>query len=163
VEFMGHAGMGAERWINLGFMVIQPSELMKIAMVLALARYFHGLTLMEVRNPLNMLLPLLLILAPVGMVLLQPNLGTATLLILTGAGMRLAAGAALGDFVVLGGLGLAAIQIGWESPNDSQKRRIFTFLTPESVPLGAGYNSLQSKIAIGSGGLSGKGFLEGSQ
>ncbi len=163
VEFMGHVGMGAERWINLGFMVLQPSELMKIAMVLAIARYFHGLTLVEIRNPLALIVPLLLIIAPVGLVLLQPNLGTATLLILAGGALAFTAGVPLWVFGIIIALGLAAVPVGWEFLHDYQRRRIFTFLDPESDPLGAGYNIMQSKIALGSGGLFGKGFLEGTQ
>ena len=105
VEMMGHVGMGAERWINLGPLVIQPSELMKIALVLALARYFHGFSLIEVRNPLVLIVPLLLILAPVGLVLMQPNLGTAMLLILTGGAVLFATGVRLWKFAIAIALG----------------------------------------------------------
>lgn len=163
VEFMGHTGMGAERWINLGPLVIQPSELMKIALVLALARYFHGFSLVEVRNPLVLIVPLLLILAPVGMVLMQPNLGTAMLLILTGGAVLFATGVRLWKFAVAIALGLSAIPIGWEFLHDYQKRRVDVFLQPELDPLGAGYNIMQSKIALGSGALFGKGFTAGTQ
>jgi rod shape determining protein RodA len=163
VEVMGHVGMGAERWINLGFLVIQPSELMKIALVLAMARYFHGFTLTELRNPLTLVVPILMILAPVGMVLMQPNLGTATLLTLTGAAVAFGAGVPVWIFAVVIGLGLAAIPVGWEFLHDYQRQRVYTFLDPGSDPLGAGYNIMQSKIALGSGGLFGKGFMEGTQ
>jgi rod shape determining protein RodA len=163
VEIMGHVGMGAERWINLGFVVIQPSELMKIALVLALARYFHGLSLVEIGSPLAVLVPLALILAPVGLVLMQPNLGTALLLILAGGAVLFAAGIRLWKFGVAIALGLGALPVGWQFLHDYQKRRIFTFLDPGSDPLGAGYNIMQSKIALGSGGLFGKGFTAGTQ
>jgi len=163
VEAMGRIGMGAQRWIDLGFFVLQPSELMKIALVLVLARYFHGLTLEQVRRPLVLIPPLVLVLVPVGLVLLQPNLGTATLLLLGSGAIFFAAGVRLWKFalVICGGLGV--IPIGWEFMHDYQKRRVYTFLDPEADPLGAGYNIIQSKIALGSGGLFGKGFGQGSQ
>ena len=163
VQMMGHVGMGAERWINLGPLVIQPSELMKIALVLALARYVHGFSLIEVRSPLVLIVPLLLILAPVGLVLMQPNLGTAMLLILTGGAVMFATGVRLWKFAVAITLGLSAIPIGWEFLHDYQKNRVYTFLEPERDPLGAGYNIMQSKIALGSGALFGKGFTAGTQ
>ncbi|HZH27799.1 MAG TPA: rod shape-determining protein RodA [Azospirillaceae bacterium] len=163
VEAMGRIGMGAQRWIDLGFFVLQPSELMKIALVLVLARYFHGLTLEQVRRPLVLVPPLILVLVPVGLVLLQPNLGTATLLLLGSGAIFFAAGVRLWKFAVVICGGLGAIPVGWEFMHDYQKRRVYTFLDPEADPLGAGYNIIQSKIALGSGGLFGKGFGQGSQ
>lgn len=163
VEIMGHIGMGAQRWINLGFFVLQPSELMKPALTLALARYFHGLTLDQIGRPLLLIPPLALVLLPVGLVLLQPNLGTALLLILGSGAIFFAAGVRLWKFILAIAAGLSAIPIGWEFLHDYQRQRVYTFLDPETDPLGAGYNILQSKIALGSGGLFGKGFMMGSQ
>lgn len=163
VEIMGHIGMGAQRWINLGFFVLQPSELMKPAMTLALARYFHGLTLEQIGKPLMLIPPLFLVFTPVGLVLLQPNLGTSLLLILGSGAVFFTAGVRLWKFALAIGGGLGVIPIGWEFLHDYQRNRIYTFLDPELDPLGRGYNIIQSKIALGSGGLFGKGFTMGSQ
>ena len=163
VEIAGHVGMGAQRWINIGFLQLQPSELMKISLVLALARYFHGLSYEDIGKPINILLPIVMVLVPAGLVLLQPDLGTAGMLVLGGALMFFAAGVRLWKFAIVLVAGLSAIPIGWNFLRDYQKDRILTFLNPETDPLGAGYHILQSKIAFGSGGLFGKGFLQGSQ
>jgi rod shape determining protein RodA len=163
VEIMGHIGMGAQRWINLGFFVLQPSELMKPALVLALARYFHGVNLEQIGRPIVLIPPLILVFAPVGLVLLQPNLGTSLLLIMGSGAIFFAAGVRIWKFLVVIGAGVGALPVAWEFLHDYQKRRVFTFLEPESDPLGAGYNILQSKIALGSGGLFGKGFMMGTQ
>ncbi|HYD66223.1 rod shape-determining protein RodA [Azospirillum sp.] len=163
VEIMGHIGMGAQRWINLGFFQLQPSELMKPALALALARYFHGLTLDQIGRPLVLIPPLILVFLPVGLVLLQPNLGTALLLILGSGAIFFTGGVRIWKFLVAIGAGLGAIPIGWEFLHDYQRQRVYTFLDPENDPLGHGYNIIQSKIALGSGGLFGKGFMMGSQ
>jgi rod shape determining protein RodA len=163
VEIAGHVGMGAQRWINIGFLQLQPSELMKISLVLALARYFHGLSYEDIGKPVNILLPIAMVLVPAGLVLMQPDLGTAGMLILGGALMFFAAGVRIWKFAVVLAAGLSAIPIAWNFLRDYQKDRILTFLNPETDPLGAGYHILQSKIAFGSGGLFGKGFLQGSQ
>lgn len=163
VEIMGHIGMGAQRWINLGFFVLQPSELMKLTLVLALARYFHGLNLEQIGRPLVLIPPIIMVFAPVGLVLLQPNLGTALLLILGSGAIFFVAGVRIWKFLVVIGAGLGALPVAWEFLHDYQKQRVFTFLDPETDPLGAGYNILQSKIALGSGGLFGKGYQMGSQ
>lgn len=163
VEVRGRIGMGAQRWIDFGVFVLQPSELMKIALVLVLARYFHGLTVEQIRRPLVLVPPIVMVLVPVALVLLQPNLGTATLLLLASGAIFFSAGVRLWKFALVIGAGLAAIPVGWEFLHDYQRRRVHTFLDPESDPLGAGYNIIQSKIALGSGGLFGKGFTLGSQ
>jgi len=163
VEFIGFTGMGAQRWLNLGFVQIQPSELMKITLLLALARYFHGLTLEEVSMPRHVVIPVLMIALPMGLVVIQPDLGTALLLGAGGAVMFFAAGLRWRYFIFTGAAALAAIPIVWSRLHDYQKNRVFTFLDPERDPLGAGYHILQSKIALGSGGLFGKGFMEGTQ
>ncbi len=163
VEIKGTIGMGAQRWIDLGFFVLQPSELAKISTILALARYFHGLTWEQVGKPLLLVPPLLLVAAPVGLVLLQPNLGTATLITLAGGAVFLMSGVRLWKFLLVTIAGLSALPLGWQFMHDYQKQRVYTFLDPERDPLGAGYNIMQSKIAFGSGGLFGKGFIQGTQ
>jgi rod shape determining protein RodA len=163
VEVRGAIGMGAQRWIDLGIIQLQPSELMKVAMVLVLARYFNGLTPEEIARPLRLVVPTLLVMVPAVMVLKQPDLGTAMMLVMGGGCLFFLSGVRLWKFaLVLGGAG-SAVPIAWRFLRDYQKNRIYTFLDPESDPLGAGYHSLQSKIAIGSGGVFGKGFLMGSQ
>ena len=163
VEIKGDIGMGAQRWINLGFFQLQPSELMKISLVLALARYFHGLTIEETGRIPLLILPLLMVLAPAALVLRQPDLGTALLLIAGGGVIFWLAGVRMWKFGIILGGALAAIPIGWQFLRDYQKNRVLTFLNPENDPLGAGYHITQSKIALGSGGLFGKGFMLGSQ
>ena len=163
VEVMGSIGMGAQRWINLGFMQLQPSELMKVAMVLALARYFHGPTMEEVGRPTRLIVPLVIVIAPVGLVLRQPDLGTALILIMIGGSMFFLAGVRLWKFAVVISLGLAAIPLAWQFLHDYQRDRVLTFINPERDAQGAGYHIIQSQIALGSGGLFGKGFLQGTQ
>ncbi|HEU0118598.1 MAG TPA: rod shape-determining protein RodA [Alphaproteobacteria bacterium] len=163
VEIMGHVGMGAQRWINLGFMVIQPSELMKITLVLALAKYFHSLSLEDIGHPIKLVAPIGMVLAPVGLVLLQPNLGTAMLLTLASGAVFFAGGVRWWKFIIVIGIAAMILPIAWHHLHDYQKARLMTFMHPGDDPLGAGYNILQSKIALGSGGLFGKGFGQGTQ
>lgn len=163
VEIMGQVGMGAQRWINLGFFVLQPSELMKISLVLALAKYFHGLDAEEIGRPLVLLPPILMVCAPVGLVLLQPNLGTATLLLLASTAMFFVAGVKWWKFALVAAIACVVLPFAWNHLHDYQKARVLTFADPGADPLGAGYNILQSKIALGSGGLFGKGFGMGTQ
>ncbi|MDZ4380049.1 MAG: rod shape-determining protein RodA [Parvibaculum sp.] len=163
VEVIGFVGMGAQRWLNLGFVSVQPSEIMKVTLILALARYFHGLTLEEVSRIRNLLIPLGLVGTPVALVVLQPDLGTAILLIATGAVLFFSAGLRWRYFILSGAAVLAVIPILWSRLHDYQRNRVLTFLEPERDPLGAGYHILQSKIALGSGGIFGKGFMEGTQ
>jgi len=163
VEVMGEIGMGAQRWIDLGVFQLQPSEVMKIALVLALARYFHGLTWEEVGRPVNLIMPLLMIAVPAMLVLRQPDLGTALMMVIGSGALFFLAGVRLWMFAGVLLAGLAAVPIAWQFLRSYQKQRILTFLDPESDPLGSGYHILQSKIALGSGGMFGKGFLQGSQ
>jgi rod shape determining protein RodA len=163
VEIAGDIGMGAQRWIDLGIFQLQPSELMKVALVLALARYFHSLEAESVRRILPLVPPLLLIVVPALLVLKQPDLGTAGMLIMGGGALFFAAGVRLWKFGVLIAAGLAAVPVAWNLLHDYQKNRVLTFIDPERDPLGAGYHILQSKIAFGSGGVFGKGFLLGTQ
>ncbi|MGE5146676.1 MAG: rod shape-determining protein RodA [Candidatus Eiseniibacteriota bacterium] len=163
VEITGFEAKGAERWLYIGFMRVQPSEVMKIALVLALARYFHKTAAEDVRR-LSRLIPALMIIAvPAVLVLKQPDLGTAGMLLLSGAGMLFIAGVRMRWFVLVGAAGLGVLPVLWHHLRDYQKARVLTFLDPERDPLGAGYHILQSKIALGSGGIWGKGFLQGSQ
>lgn len=163
VEIMGHIGMGAQRWINLGFFVIQPSELMKIALVLALAKYFHSMNLEDIGQPIKLVAPIGMVLAPVFLVLLQPNLGTATLLMLASGAVFFAGGVRWWKFLIVIALAAAILPVAWHHLHDYQKARLMTFMNPGADPFGKGYNILQSKIALGSGGLFGKGFGQGTQ
>lgn len=163
VEAMGQIGMGAQRWINLGFIQLQPSEFMKIAVVMALAKYFHTATALDMRSIRFLLPAVFLIMLPVGLVLLQPDLGTSIMIVMAGIAMLFLAGAPIWMFAVGGGVVAAALPIAWNFMHDYQKKRVQTFLDPESDPLGAGYHITQSKIALGSGGIEGKGFMQGTQ
>ena len=163
VDHLGAAVMGAQRWIDLGVIQLQPSELMKIALVLALARYFHGVALDALGRIRTYLPPLLMILAPAALILRQPDLGTALLLALGGGIMLFLAGIKAWKIGVGIVLVLGSGPIAWQFLRDYQKTRILTFFDPEADPLGAGYHILQSKIALGSGGMFGKGYLQGTQ
>ncbi len=163
VEIMGSIGMGAQRWLDLGFFQLQPSEVMKIAVVLALARYFHGFDVDEAGRLRNLIIPIFIVLAPMALVLRQPDLGTAGVIAMVGAAMFWIGGARLWQFGIVAAAAAAAVPVGWQFLHAYQKQRIFTFLNPETDPLGSGYHILQSKIALGSGGMFGKGFLEGTQ
>jgi rod shape determining protein RodA len=163
VDVKGHTSMGAQRWIDLGVLQLQPSEMMKVAMVLVLARFFHGATPEDVRNPLFLLIPLGLVAVPVGLVMLQPDLGTAMMIILVSGAMFFIAGVPYWMFGLVGAGALALLPIAWTLMHDYQRQRVLTFLDPDSDPLGAGYHITQSKIALGSGGIGGKGFLHGTQ
>ncbi len=163
VEFGGTIGMGAQRWIDLGFINLQPSEIMKIAMVLALARYFHGASVDDVGRVFYLLPPALLVLVPTALVLRQPDLGTAIMLVIAGISLFWLAGIRFAVFAIMGIGSVLALPLAWQFLHDYQRKRVLTFLNPESDPLGGGYHIIQSKIALGSGGLFGKGFLLGSQ
>jgi rod shape determining protein RodA len=163
VEVAGSVGMGAQRWIDLGVIKLQPSELMKVALVLTLARYFHGLGNDEIGRPLKLVVPLMMVGAPVALVLKQPDLGTALMLLTSSGTVFFVAGVRLWMFALVAGAGMAAAPIAWEFLHQYQRQRVLTFLDPASDPLGSGYHILQSKIALGSGGVFGKGFLQGSQ
>jgi len=163
VELAGEVGMGAQRWIDFGVIRLQPSELMKISVVIVLARYFHIRSLQEIGNPLHLAIPAFLILVPVALVIKQPDLGTAIMIALSGLVIFFIAGVRMWKFVLLFLGGVALVPIIWQFLLEYQKKRILTFLSPEIDPLGAGYHLMQSKIALGSGGLYGKGFIQGSQ
>jgi rod shape determining protein RodA len=170
VEFIGVTGGGAQRWIDLGFMRLQPSELMKITLVMFLAAYYDWLDVKKVSRPLWVLLPVLIILFPVLLTLRQPDLGTALLLIFGGGGLMFFAGVSWLYFAAIVGAGVGLVSAvfysrgsEWQLLKDYQYRRIDTFLDPASDPLGAGYHITQSKIALGSGGWTGRGFMQGTQ
>ena len=170
VEFFGAEGKGAQRWIDLGFMRLQPSELMKITLVMVLAAYYDWLPSKKKSRPLWVLIPIVIILLPTALVLKQPDLGTSLLLIMAGGGLMFLAGVHWGYFaaVLASGFGLIAAvfqsrETPWQLLNNYQYRRIDTFLDPSADPLGAGYHITQSKIALGSGGWTGRGFMQGPQ
>ena len=163
VEAMGSIGMGAQRWIDLGVLRLQPSEVMKVAMVLALARYFHARGVEEMRRATVLALPLAMIGLPAVLVLVQPDLGTAVMLLLAATALLVLAGVRLWMLGALAAITLAAMPVAWQFLHDYQRRRLLVFLDPESDSLGAGYHIMQSKIALGSGGFFGKGYLAGTQ
>ena len=170
VEFFGTQHMGAKRWINLGFKELQPSEVAKISLIMVLAAYYDWLDLKKTSRPLWVLIPLLIILVPTALVLKQPDLGTAILLLAGGGIVMFLAGVSWFYFAVVIGAVVATItavfqfrDTTWQFLKDYQYRRIDTFLDPASDPLGAGYHITQSKIALGSGGWTGRGFMQGTQ
>lgn len=170
VEIIGVRFMGAQRWLDLGIVQIQPSEIMKVAMVIAVANYYSQIDPTKVSRPLYLIFPICLIMLPVGLVFIQPDLGTAILLLLGGGIILYVSGVSLFYFIgvifmFIGAVVSVLISRGtsWQLLQDYQYRRIDTFLNPDSDPLGSGYQIIQSKIAIGSGGLTGKGFLNGTQ
>jgi rod shape determining protein RodA len=160
---MGHVGKGAERWLELGPVQLQPSEIMKVALAMALASWFNRASYTRVGNPLFLIPAAIAVLAPVALILKEPNLGTAFITGVIGCSIILAAGMRLWQVaIVLLPLPLV-VQFAYHHLHDYQRARITTFLNPESDPLGAGYNIIQSKIALGSGGMWGKGFMQGTQ
>ncbi|MBM3490150.1 MAG: rod shape-determining protein RodA [Alphaproteobacteria bacterium] len=164
VEIMGTVGMGAQRWVDLGIVQLQPSEVMKVALTLVLARYFHGILPEEIGRLRVVVPPLLLVLPPVALVLKQPDLGTAVMLLLSAAAVCFIAGVRIWKFVLAIAATLVALPLTWQyALHDYQRNRVLTFLDPERDPLGTGYHITQSKIALGSGGLFGRGYLQGTQ
>jgi rod shape determining protein RodA len=170
VEFFGTVGMGAQRWIDLGFMRLQPSELTKITLVMLLAAYYDWLPSKKTSHPLWVFIPVLFIILPTALVLKQPDLGTSILLVTAGGAMMFFAGVHWGYFaaVIAAGVGLVVAVFqsrgtGWQLLKDYQYKRIDIFLDPAQEPLGAGYHITQSKIALGSGGWAGRGYMQGTQ
>lgn len=159
----GHMGKGAQRWIEFGGMQIQPSELMKLALVMVLASWFHRASWERIGNPLFLIPPVIAVLLPVGLILKQPNLGTAVITAVVGASVFFAAGVRWWKFLLIAAPIPFLVPIVYSHLHDYQRARIETFLHPEMDPLGAGYNIIQSKIALGSGGMWGEGFLHGTQ
>jgi len=164
VDVVGHVGLGAQRWISIGPLDLQPSELMKIALILALARFLHGKSIEEVSKPIPLAIGLAMIGIPAVFVVLQPNLGTTLIIVADGCSLLFLAGLSWWWIAPTLGAVVAAIPLAWRFVlHDYQKARVETFLDPESDALGKGWNITQAKIAIGSGGVAGKGFTQGTQ
>jgi rod shape determining protein RodA len=162
VEFTGKSAMGATRWLNLGIITIQPSELVKISLVLMLAKYFHESSKYNLPK-YNIIIPIIASLIPIALVIKQPDLGTGMIALIVVVITFFVAGEKRIYFIISGIISLVSLPIFWYMLHDYQKSRILTFINPDRDPLGAGYNIIQSKIAIGSGGLLGKGLLSGTQ
>lgn len=163
VEMVGFVGKGAQRWIDLGFIRLQPSEFMKPAVVLVLARFYDLLPVSDVRRWRGLWPAALLVLVPWALILVQPDLGTATMVLVGGVTVMFVAGLPMWYFLSAGAALAAALPIVYALMHEYQRKRVLIFLEPEADPLGAGYHISQSKIAIGSGGIWGKGYLNGSQ
>lgn len=163
VPFIGVEALGARRWIGFGSLTFQPSELMKLALIAGLARYYQWLPVSQVSLPKWVAIPLLMIAIPVALTLRQPDLGSAALFGVLGMSLMFLAGVSSLYFVAAGAATVAALPFVWSNLHDYQRRRVEIFLDPEKDPLGAGYHITQSKIALGAGGVSGKGYMQGTQ
>jgi len=163
VEIFGIFGKGATRWIQIFGVSIQPSEIVKVSIILALAKFYHNLRFDRIGKIHNLFFPMMIIIIPFTLTVIQPDLGTSLSILMLGVGMMFIAGVKIWKFVV--GLSIMVISYPffWNSIKLYQQKRILSFLNPESDPLGQGYQLIQSKIALGSGSLTGKGFLEGTQ
>ncbi len=161
VEIKGDIGKGAQRWLDLGILRFQPSEIMKLAVPMMVAWYMHERTLPPKISQIIVLL--MIVMAPALMVARQPDLGTALLIVAAGGITILLAGVSLRLIIAAGVIAVGSAPLLWHFMREYQRARVMTFLNPESDPLGAGYNIIQSKIALGSGGLFGKGWLNGTQ
>jgi rod shape determining protein RodA len=163
VELVGYTAMGATRWLKIGVFKLQPSDIVKVTIILALARYFHDLKINKIPQIKSLILPLMIIFLPVAFILKQPDLGTGIIILLISGVILFTAGVRIWKFALVGIATLLFIPIAWNYMHPYQQSRVLIFLNPESEPLGAGYNIMQSKIAIGSAGFFGKGFLKGTQ
>ncbi len=163
VAFFGHTANGAQRWISFGFVLFQPSELMKVTMIIALARYFDDHKSNEPYLLRELFVPILMVLLPCVLIMKQPDLGTALMIVIVAASIVLFIGVNWKSIAIAVAGGLVMLPLAWLCLKDYQKDRLLTFLSPENDPLGTGYHIIQSMIAIGSGGFLGKGFLQGSQ
>ena len=164
VDIMGHSAMGATRWFRVGGLALQPSEIMKVCLVLALARYFYQINAADIGKTKYAIIPILMIIVPAFFIFDQPDLGTATIVMAVGVITLFVAGVKAWKFIAAGITTIIAIPFLWIFVlYDYQKDRVLNFLNPDNDPLGTGYNIIQSKIAIGSGGVMGKGYLNGTQ
>ena len=163
VEFFGVKSMGAQRWLDFGVARVQPSEFIRLGLILALARFYQSVYHSDVSRPMNLLIPLVMIGLPCLLIFRQPDLGTMIMLAVTGLSVVFLAGVRRRYFIGGGLAVLAAIPLVWQNMLTYQKERVLVFLDPNRDPLGAGYHIIQSKIGIGSGGLWGKGLVEGTQ
>ena len=163
IMFIGTETYGATRWIRIAGVSLQPSEFIKVSLILCLAKYYHSIPIIEVSKVSRMIIPVIITLIPVGLVIIQPDLGTS-IIILIGAGSIFWIVGINYKYFILAFLSVCAtIPVGWQYLHNYQKERVFTFFNPERDPLGNGYHIMQSKIALGSGGFAGKGYLEGTQ
>ncbi len=164
VTFFGHTGMGAQRWLDLGIFFVQPSEFIKIALVITLARYFSWMNSVEVAKMENYLIPLSMFLIPFMLILAQPDLGTALSIAMITGGMFFIAGAPRKWFITTAILTVLSLPVIWYGGlHDYQRQRVITFMNPQEDILGAGYQITQAKIAFGSGGIIGNGYMSGTQ
>ena len=163
VDFFGVTASGSKRWINLFFINLQPSELMKISLIIFLARYYYKIPSQNVNNLKHIFIPFFSFLIPVFLVIRQPDLGTAVLIAISGLIVIWLTGFRLKYFLYSFFISICLVPVAIAFLKPYQKARILTFMNPERDPLGAGYQIIQSKIAVGSGGIFGKGFLQGSQ
>ncbi len=163
VPFIGTESYGATRWIRIAGISLQPSEFIKFTLILALAKYFHSITDESMNFIRKFILPLIIILVPAIIVAVQPDLGTAIIIFIGGASVFWIVGLNYKYFISGGVIFILSIPLLWQYFKDYQKERIFTFFNPERDPLGNGYHIMQSKIALGSGGILGKGYQEGTQ
>ncbi len=163
ISFGVEGGLGAQRWLAIGGFRFQPSELVKVFLVVALARYYHLLHLNNLHRIWSLFIPLMFTAIAAGLVLIQPNLGTAAIICVVSAFILFLTGISWKKIISVTILVMMALPVLWANMHDYQKRRVDTFLNPENDPLGSGYNIIQSKIAIGSGGFLGKGLGKGSQ
>jgi rod shape determining protein RodA len=163
VALFGHIANGAQRWISFGFILFQPSELMKVTIIIVLARYFDDHKSHEPYLLRELFVPFILVMIPCVLILKQPDLGTALIIVIVSATIVLFIGMNWKSILIAATGILAMLPVAWLFLKDYQKDRLLTFISPESDPLGTGYHIIQSMIAIGSGGFLGKGFLKGSQ
>ena len=163
ILFIGTETYGATRWIRFAGVSLQPSEFIKVSLILCLAKYYHSIPVIEASKISRMIIPAIITLIPVGLVMIQPDLGTSIIILIGAGSIFWITGINYKYFISAFALVCAAIPVGWQYLHNYQKERVYTFFNPERDPLGNGYHIMQSKIALGSGGLSGKGYLEGTQ
>ncbi len=162
-SFYGYLGKGARRWINFYGLNLQPSEIMKIFLILSLAKFFEEKKIQESRDYFFLILPVLLVLVPFSLIIVQPDLGTAMLILFVSVVIFFVSGISWKFFASFGLISLVVTPYLWNGLKEYQKQRILTLFNPENDPLGSGYHIIQSQIAIGSGGTFGKGWLKGTQ
>jgi rod shape determining protein RodA len=164
VETRGYTAMGATRWLRIGGVNIQPSEIMKVCLIVGFAKYFHNREEQQIKQNKYLIIPLLMMILPFVLIIKQPDLGTALIMVIIGITILFAVGVQVWKFAAIGIVGLTALPFVWKYfLHVYQRQRILIFFNPEADPLGSGYNIIQSKIAIGSGGFLGKGLLRGTQ
>ena len=163
IIFIGTETYGATRWIRIAGISLQPSEFIKVSLILCLAKYYHTIPIIEASKISRMIIPAIITLIPIALVIVQPDLGTAIIILIGAGSIFWIVGVNYKYFISIFLLFCASIPVGWQYLHNYQKERVFTFFNPERDPLGNGYHIMQSKIALGSGGFSGKGFLEGTQ